>query len=99
MPVVWIPSLVQRATGAPEHVRVPAGNVRRIIETLEVMYPGIRAELVDDLGAIQPGIAVAIDGETNHLGLIQRVAEESEVHFIPAIAGGEPDGDDAPRRL
>jgi molybdopterin converting factor small subunit len=98
MPVVWIPSLVQRAVGAPEQVRVPAGSVRGIIETLEEMYPGIRAELVDEGGAIQPGIAVAIDGETNHLGLIQRVAEESEVHFIPAIAGGGPDAVGAPRR-
>lgn len=92
MPVVWIPSLVQRATGAPEQVRVPAGTVRQIIERLEELHPGIRGELLDQEGQIQPGIAVAIDGETNHLGLIQRVTEEAEVHFIPAIGGGGEPG-------
>ena len=89
MPLVWVPSLVQRATGAPERVRVSQGTVRHIIRALDEMHPGVWAELMDpDEDRIKPGIAVAIDGETNHLGLIQRVGEDSEVHFIPAIGGG-----------
>ena len=35
-----------------------------------------------------PGVAVIIDGETGLMGLLERVAETSEVHFLPAIGGG-----------
>ena len=35
-----------------------------------------------------PAFAVVIDGETGPLGLLERVNEDSEVHFIPAIGGG-----------
>ena len=37
---------------------------------------------------INPRIAVAIDGETSNLGMLERVNEDSEIHFIPAMAGG-----------
>ena len=35
-----------------------------------------------------PGLAVVVDGETSLLGLLERVQESSEVHFLPAIGGG-----------
>ena len=35
-----------------------------------------------------PGVAVIVDGETSLLGLLERVQENSEVHFLPAIGGG-----------
>jgi hypothetical protein len=31
---------------------------------------------------------VAIDGEVARMGMLERVAENSEVHFVPAIGGG-----------
>ena len=37
---------------------------------------------------IDPAIAVVIDGETSNLGMLDKVNENSEVHFIPAMAGG-----------
>ena len=33
-------------------------------------------------------ISVAIDGEISTLGMIDKVSEISEIHFLPAIAGG-----------
>ena len=36
-----------------------------------------------------PGLAVVVDGETSLLGLLERVQENSEVHFLPAIGGGK----------
>ena len=35
-----------------------------------------------------PGIAVIIDGETANLGMLEKVKEDSEIHFLPAISGG-----------
>ena len=51
------------------------------------MYPGMKDRLVED-GAIRPNLAVAVDGEIARMGLLEKVAENSEVHFVPAIGGG-----------
>ena len=34
-------------------------------------------------------ISVAVDGEVSEIGILERVSPNSEVHFLPAIAGGE----------
>ena len=34
-----------------------------------------------------PGLAVVVDGETSLLGLLERVQENSEVHFLPSDWG------------
>ena len=89
MAVVWIPPLLQRHTGGIDKVTVPGATLRQVINSLDALYPGIKDSFLEkDGGRIQPGLAVAIDGETNHLGLIETVKEDSEIHFIPAISGG-----------
>jgi molybdopterin synthase sulfur carrier subunit len=87
MPTVWIPGLLQDLTGGRERVAVPGLSVRQVIDNLEAAYPGIRSRLVED-DRLRASIAVAVDGEISHLGLRQRLREESEVHFLPAISGG-----------
>ena len=89
MAVVWIPSEMRELAGGAKSVRVEGNNLRQVINNLGALYPGVReALLADGEERIQPTIAVAIDGETSHLGLIEPVGEESEIHFIPAIGGG-----------
>ncbi len=39
-------------------------------------------------GRIRPNLAVAIDGEVARMGLLEKVGENSEVHFVPAVGGG-----------
>jgi molybdopterin converting factor small subunit len=87
MPTVWIPSLVRDLTGGQETVTVAGGTVRQVIEALERIYPGIEKRLCDPNG-LRPGIAVAVDSQVARLGLSQPVGEQSEVHFLPAVAGG-----------
>jgi len=87
MPIVWIPSLLRDLTHGQESVRVPGRTVREVIEELEQLYPGMRARLCDENG-LRPGIAVAVDSLHARLGLLQPVQDASEVHFLPAIAGG-----------
>ena len=88
MAVVWVPPLLQHLTGGAERVTAPGATLRQVISSLEAMYPGLRERLLDEAGRIQPGTAVVIDGESSHLGLLEPVKEESEIHFIPAISGG-----------
>ncbi|UCC62533.1 MAG: MoaD/ThiS family protein [Anaerolineae bacterium] len=87
MAVVWIPALLRDLTGGQESVTVPGETVRQVIENLERAYPGIEARLCED-GRLRPNISVAVDGRVSRQGLRQRLAETSEVHFLPVISGG-----------
>lgn len=86
MPVVWIPSLMRSLTGGAEQVTVSGATLREVLDNLEKTYPGIRERLCED-DRIKPHLAVVIDGELAE-GLRQRVQENSEIQFIPAISGG-----------
>ena len=88
MAIVFIPSLMRDLTGGADKVTVEGATLRQVINALEAAHPGMKERLMDAEGRIQEGLAVAIDGETTHLGLIEPVKETSEIHFIPAIGGG-----------
>ena len=87
MAMIFIPTMLQKMTDGTQKVDMEARNVRQVIERLEEIYPGIKDRLLED-GDIAPNIAVAIDGDVAIMGLLQRVGENSEVHFVPAIGGG-----------
>ena len=61
--------------------------MRQIIDRLDGLYPGIKARLVEE-GRLRPNLSVAIDGEIGRMGLLEKVVGKVEVHFIPAIGGG-----------
>ena len=89
MPVVWIPALLRELTGGQEQVTVPGETVRQVIESLDERYPGIWARLSDEEGQLRPGITVAVDGQVSRLRMRHPLADNSEVHFLPAIGGGQ----------
>ena len=89
MAEVWIPPKLQQLTGGNQQVQVEGTTVRRLINNLEAQYPGIKEYLVDETeDDLIPGIAVIIDGEGSQLGLLEKVSDNAEVHFLPAIGGG-----------
>ena len=88
MATVFIPTLLEGLTGGARTVAVPGGNLRQVIDALEARFPGMKERLLDEEGRLIPEIMAAIDGETNHLGLLQPVGETSEIQFVPAIGGG-----------
>ena len=87
MATVFIPTMFQSLTGGAKQVECDARTIRQVIDRLEELYPGIKARLVED-NALLPNLAVAIDGEVAVMGLLEKVGEHSEVHFVPAIGGG-----------
>ena len=87
MATVFIPSLMQKLSDGNHRVEIEGSNVRQIVDNLDVQYPGFKERLVDD-GRIKGNISVAIDGEITPLGILGKVAENSEVHFLPALGGG-----------
>lgn len=89
MPEVWLPPRLQTLTQGQQRVQVAGSTVRQIVQNLEQTYPGLLDELYfEEEDILMPGISVIVDGETSQLGLLERVPENSEVHFIPALGGG-----------
>ena len=87
MATVFIPSLMQKLSDGKSRVEIEGSSVRQIVNNLEAQYPGFMERLVED-GRIKGNISVAIDGEITPLGMLEKVGEDSEVHFLPAIGGG-----------
>jgi molybdopterin converting factor small subunit len=87
MALVWIPPLLRDLTGGRETADVPGSSVGEIIEALERQFPGVRDRLCAG-GSLRPGLAVVVDGQVGRFGLLEPARPDSEVHFLPAIAGG-----------
>ena len=79
--------MLQSLTGGVKQVDCDARNIRQVIERLEELYPGIKDRLVEN-GELRPNLAIAIDGDVAIMGMLEKVGENSEVHFVPAIGGG-----------
>ena len=86
MALVFIPAMLQNLTGGVSQVRIAGRTVHTVLNNLEERFPGVKDRLLQD-GELRPDIAVAVDGELA-LDLLDRVQEDSEVHFIPPISGG-----------
>jgi molybdopterin converting factor small subunit len=84
---VWIPPLLRDLTGGRETATAPGANVGQVIEALEEQFPGVRERLCPG-GGLRSGLAAVVDGQVARFGLLEAVGPDSEVHFLPAIAGG-----------
>lgn len=84
---VWIPPLLRELTDGRESVEATGATVGQLIEALDKEHEGLRARLCQG-AALRSGLAVVVDGQVARLGLDEAVTANSEVHFLPAIAGG-----------
>ena len=80
--------MLQKLTSGAKSIEMKASNVRQVVEQLEELYPSIKGRLVEN-DEMQEGLAVVVDGAVAIMGLLTKVSENSEVHFVPAIGGGE----------
>jgi len=86
--IVWIPAPLRGMTGGQERIEVAAPTPREAIDALDLLFPGIRDRLLAN-GTLRPGLALAINSQVTRTGLDLPLGEASEVHFLPAIGGGE----------
>jgi|TARA_B110000263_G_C15145088_1_gene435143 molybdopterin synthase sulfur carrier subunit len=84
---VFIPAMFQSLTSGVTFVEIDASNVRDVIQNLDNLFPGLQSKLIKN-GHIKEELAVSIDGDLARMGLMEKVPADSEIHFIPAIAGG-----------
>lgn len=88
MSTIFIPTMLQKLTSGAKSIEMEAINVRQVVEQLEELYPSIKGRLVEN-DEMQEGLAVVVDGDVAIMGLLTKVSENSEVHFVPAIGGGK----------
>ena len=88
MSTIFIPTMLQKLTSGAKSIEMKASNVRQVVEQLEDLYPSIKGRLVEN-DEMQEGLAVVVDGDVAIMGLLTKVSENSEVHFVPAIGGGK----------
>jgi molybdopterin converting factor small subunit len=86
MPTVRLPSLLQPLTGGASTVEADGSTLRAVLEDLARRYPDLAGRVLD-AGSIRDDIMVAVGGDEVR-DLDAPVADDAEVHILPAIAGG-----------
>ena len=85
---IFIPTMLQEITHGTKKLELDARTVRQVVDELGKMYPGIQERLLE-ANDIREGLAVVVDGDVSVMGMLTKVSQTSEVHFVPAIGGGE----------
>jgi molybdopterin synthase sulfur carrier subunit len=90
MATVRIPTPLRKLTDGKEEVAATGSTVGEVIANLEKAYPGIRARICDDSGAVRKFVNIfANDEDIRFLQNLDTPLEDSdEVSIVPAIAGG-----------
>ena len=83
---------MRELTDGRAQVEVRGQTVRELIDQLDREYPGIGDRLREG-SRLRSGVAVSVDGVISPEGLRTRLEPGSEVHFLPAIAGGKPEAE------
>jgi len=80
VPIVHFSSTLTRHTGGVEQITLEAPRVKELLAALVARFPGLELELGD--------LAVAIDGEVRPDAAYEPLMPQSEIYFVPKIAGG-----------
>lgn len=87
MATVFVPHALRKYANGADRVEMPADNLGKMIDKLEAAYPGMKKHLTED-DALKPGLAAIIGHTATRRGLLQKLDDDVEVHFITAISGG-----------
>jgi molybdopterin synthase sulfur carrier subunit len=91
MPVrVLIPTPLQRLTDNQAEIMAEGSDVHELIGNLEVKFPGVKARLCDEQGALRRFVNIYINEEDIRFlkGEATPLNDGDEVSIVPAIAGG-----------
>jgi MoaD family protein len=90
MATVRIPTPLRKLTEGKEEVTASGSTVAEVIASLEQSYPGIKARICDESGAVRKFVNVFVRDEDIRFlkNLDTPVKDGDEVSIVPAIAGG-----------
>jgi molybdopterin synthase sulfur carrier subunit len=87
MAKVFVPYNLRKYTDGATQVDVPGLTLGELITNLELWFPGFSDHLLQD-GRLKPGLAAVCGHAATRQGLLQKLDEDTEVHFVPAVSGG-----------
>src|SRR5262249_4771179 len=87
---VRIPTILRPYTGGAKAVEGTGDTIADLLTDLDSRYPGLRARLVTDEGALHRFVNVYInDEDVRFLGaLAAKLKDGDPVTILPAVAGG-----------
>ncbi len=90
---VRIPTILRTYTKGESDVTLDvaeASTLADVLDALDASYPGIRARVLDDQGALRRFVNVYVDDDDVRFasGLATLVPAGAKVSVIPAVAGG-----------
>lgn len=90
MPRVELTAHLRRFFPDLEGVHVPGGTVAEVIDGLEERYPGLKAYVCDERGALRKHVNVFVGKRMvrDREALSDAVSESDEIHVFQALSGG-----------
>lgn len=87
---VRIPTILRTYTGGASVVEAEGDTLTGVLSDLDTRFPGIRARVVDDAGALRRFVNVYVNDDDVRFadGLATSIGDGSTVSVIPAVAGG-----------
>ncbi len=87
---VRIPTILRTYTDDRSQVDAEGATLTEVLDSLESSYPGIRARVVDETGALRRFVNIYVAEEDVRFtaGLDTPTPDGVQVSVIPAVAGG-----------
>jgi molybdopterin synthase sulfur carrier subunit len=87
---VRIPTILRTYTGGESEVTAQGATLAEVLDDLESSYPGIRARVLDDQGAIRRFVNVYVGNDDVRFldALDTKTPDGVQISVIPAVAGG-----------
>jgi molybdopterin converting factor small subunit len=87
---VRIPTILRAYTKEQSQVDAHGATLTDVIDSLETDYPGIKARVLDDNGALRRFVNVYVAEEDVRFadGLNTATPDGTQISIIPAVAGG-----------
>ena len=87
---VRIPTILRTYTGGASEVEAEGATLAEVLDDLDGSYPGIRARILDDQGALRRFVNVYVGNDDVRFldALDTKTPEGAQVSVLPAVAGG-----------
>lgn len=87
---VRIPTILRTYTQDQSQVSAEGSTLAEVLDSLDASFPGIRARVVDEQGALRRFVNVYVADEDGRFsqGLQTPTPDGAQVSVIPAVAGG-----------
>ena len=87
---VRIPTILRTYTLGESEVSAFGSTVTEVLDDLDARYPGIKARILDEQGAIRRFVNVYVGNDDVRFldALDTKVSDDAQISVIPAVAGG-----------